>query len=78
MTIPFVAFTIPPEQWIGSILHMCEHWDYSSAVQKGTQPWADVGELGKVLTDISARLKDVADRLQSHQLRIPLDIAIVD
>jgi hypothetical protein len=43
-----------PEKRIGSVLHICEHWDVTSAMQKGKQPWDNIGQLCRLLAEMSA------------------------
>jgi hypothetical protein len=67
--VPLADFLVP-EKWIGSVTHMCGHWDDKAALQKGKQPWEDIGQFCK-------RLAEMSGGWQSHDLRIPLDIRIV-
>ena len=67
-TIPVAEFLVA-DKWIGSVMHMCQHWDAVSAMQKGKRPWDEIGQFCGVLADMVGRLKD-------HDLRILLDITV--
>jgi hypothetical protein len=65
-----ISVTDFPKNWIGSVTHICEHWDDISAMQRGKQPWTQLSQFCSILTEMQARV-------ESHNLEIPLDIRIV-